>query len=147
MAFASTWMPLLSSVRVTKDSSCLRINALVTIGFFFSWKNFIKNEFKLKKTDVNECNVKRFKSKCDKRTQECINTPGSYYCQCKSGFYESLVNGIRSCKGYSKKLYKTFGNLNNWSLIVFKSRYKRNHRVRFDLRSFQLDLCQRDRKL
>jgi hypothetical protein len=32
--------------------------------------------------DINECHT----SQCDLASTECMNTPGSFYCQCKKGF-------------------------------------------------------------
>ena len=37
-------------------------------------------------TDVNECGS----SQCDSASTECINTPGGFYCQCRTGFAASM---------------------------------------------------------
>lgn len=37
-------------------------------------------------TDVNECS----NSQCDLASSECINTPGSFHCQCRKGFASNL---------------------------------------------------------
>lgn len=44
--------------------------------------------------DINECKLNSTISNCDENA-DCINTMGSYECQCKSGFQG---NGI-ICKG------------------------------------------------
>lgn len=40
--------------------------------------------------EINECNTNR--GGCD---EDCINTPGSYYCQCGAGF--TLNSNGRDC--------------------------------------------------
>lgn len=37
-------------------------------------------------TDINECGS----SQCDQASTECINTPGSFYCKCRSGFATTM---------------------------------------------------------
>ena len=45
--------------------------------------------------DINECD----KNPCDKKSENCNNTPGSYTCKCKKGW-------VRSKKGECKKKKK-----------------------------------------
>lgn len=45
--------------------------------------------------DINECST----NPCDKKTENCNNTPGSYSCKCKKGF-------VRTKKGLCKKKTK-----------------------------------------
>lgn len=40
---------------------------------------------KITSPDINEC----LASPCDSASTECVNTPGSFYCQCKGGFTPS----------------------------------------------------------
>lgn len=37
--------------------------------------------------DINECKI--FDQACDDARKECVNTLGSYSCECKKGFYET----------------------------------------------------------
>lgn len=46
--------------------------------------------------DINECHNK-FVNKCDPDTQKCINTEGSFYCECHSGLASYLHNGLVYC--------------------------------------------------
>ena len=45
-------------------------------------------------TDVNECNLA---SDDCMASQTCINTPGSFECQCNPGFYDDPDDGIGTC--------------------------------------------------
>ena len=58
--------------------------------------NYINDRSAFISVDINECSrsVGQF---CSPMTSECVNTPGSFKCQCKEGF-ESIANG-RACQG------------------------------------------------
>ena len=42
--------------------------------------------------DINECRSKEHD--CE---EDCINTPGSYYCNCKKGY--RLKSDMKTCEG------------------------------------------------
>jgi len=46
-------------------------------------------------TDTDECRAEI----CDRTTSTCVNTPGSYQCQCLTGFEPDPVN-TNQCRGY-----------------------------------------------
>lgn len=41
---------------------------------------------------------------CDEATQYCVNTPGSFYCECKTGLVNYLHNGLVYCADVNSEL-------------------------------------------
>ncbi len=35
----------------------------------------------------------------------CVNTPGSYHCECQTGYKSTVVNGIPTCVGKAKRTH------------------------------------------
>ena len=50
--------------------------------------------------DINECHTQNssLRHDCDLVSTNCVNTAGSYSCQCKEGF-TSIVGNKRRCEG------------------------------------------------
>lgn len=52
--------------------------------------------------DVDECS-RSFGQRCSPMNSDCINTQGSYYCQCKEGFEQ--IAGGKACQGILIAVY------------------------------------------
>ena len=88
--------------------------------------NYINDRNAFISVDINECSrsVGQF---CSPMTSECVNTPGSFKCQCKEGF-ESIANG-RACQGkilekiavkFLRIQYKTYTQIMQYYVGLFK---------------------------
>ena len=55
-------------------------------------------------TDIDEC-IQKFKNNC---SHTCVNSPGSYYCNCTNGFQLSQDNKTCKCsKGFQESANRT----------------------------------------
>ena len=87
--------------------------------------NYINDRNAFISVDINECSrsVGQF---CSPMNSECVNTPGSFKCQCKEGF-ESIANG-RACQGkmprkipvnFLRIQYKTYTQILQYYVSLF----------------------------
>jgi len=101
---ASTLLGL-SLVLATLDIQAMERLALVLSFFFFLFLSkfsfFLSPPFKI---DINECSNSTWNN-CDSNAT-CANTPGSFYCTCKSGFFGTGT----SCTDYNECLNQGTGN-------------------------------------
>ena len=81
---------------VIHDSKKLRLrkfSKLLTV-FYVESRQFV-NEHYITCQDINECNT--FQNKCD---DVCVNTEGSYYCECSNRLQRLSSNGYRMLESY-----------------------------------------------
>lgn len=76
--------------------------------------------------DINECST----SQCDLASTECMNTPGSFFCQCKKGFAPTT-----ECRPVIDLGLST-GGVPDESIIVSSTEESYNKNVSFSLNNF-----------
>ena len=62
------------------------ISLAYDIAFYAIWLYLWLLHWKIC-SDIDECREKN--SGCDDNNRECVNTPGSYHCQCKQGYHKA----------------------------------------------------------
>lgn len=78
--------------------------------------------------DINECST----SQCDLASTECMNTPGSFFCQCKKGFAPTT-----ECRPVIDLGLST-GGVPDDSIIVSSTEESYNKNVSVDVKKFSL---------
>ena len=88
---------VLMSVFATKVSLCTMTIVMVRRrNIFYILKLITIKAINLKcSLDINECHTKA--NSCDLTTQICINTLGSFICECKDGLTGLFYNGLIYC--------------------------------------------------
>lgn len=83
--------------------------------FFFNFIRYIENHSK-KKKDFNECNGENGGYSCGQYKQ-CVNTPGSYRCDCMAGFQTQGNN----CLGFNLFFFFSF----SFYFVLFHNNIKK----------------------